>query len=188
MTIRRLIAAMAAALAGCLSPAPKAPVNWTISVAGEKSVARVDRKWDVVRISRVEVRSPYDGRSLAVLRPDGSLAFDPFNAFASAPSSILGGAAVDALSASGAATSVVGPHSMASVQTSIEVTVTRLALDCRKDGAREASVALSITLLDGRRLVSVAEAEGGAATPDGNYSAAFSAAFCKAFAEALKRL
>ena len=77
---------------------------------------------------------------------------------------------------------------MASVQTSIEVTVTRLALDCRKDGVREASVALSITLLDGRRLVSVAEAEGGAATPDGNYSAAFSAAFCKAFAEALKRL
>lgn len=178
----------AVALAGCLSPAPKAPVSWTVSIAGAKGAAVMERKWDVVRVSRVEVRAPYDGRSLAVLRPDGSLAFDSFNAFAATPASILVGAAVDALSASGAAASVIGPHSIASAQMSMEVTVTRLALDCRKDGARDASVALSIALLDGRRLVSVAEAEGGAATPDGNYSAAFSSAFGKAFAEALKRL
>ena len=177
-----------AALAGCLSSAPKAPVNWTVSIAGAKGAAAMERRWDVVRVSRVEVRAPYDARALAVLRPDGSVAFDPFNAFAAAPAAILGGAAVDALSASGAAASVIGPHSVASAQISMEVTVTRLALDCRKAGARDASVALSIALLDGRRLVSVAEAEGSAATPDGNYSAAFSSAFGKAFAEALKRL
>ena len=178
----------AAALAGCLSPAPKAPVGWNVSIAGAKGAAAMARRWDVVRVSRVEVRAPYDGRSLSVLRPDGSVALDPYNAFAAAPAAILLGASVDALSASGVAGAVVGPHSIASAQMSIEVTVTRLALDCTKDGARDASVALSVALLDGRRLVSVAEAEGVAATTGGNYSAAFSSAFGKAFSEALKRL
>ena len=83
------------ALTGCLSSAPKAPVNWTV----EPSAAAVPRvqsqKYGTVRVAQVAVRAPYDGLRLAVLRRDGSVAFDPFNSFASSPSALLRGAAQD---------------------------------------------------------------------------------------------
>ncbi|MBR1921156.1 MAG: hypothetical protein IJ829_04015, partial [Kiritimatiellae bacterium] len=68
---------LAPALAGCLGPAPKPPVNWTIEIdAAEKVASAV-------------VCAPYGGQRLAVLRPDGSIAFDPMNAFAAPPAAII---------------------------------------------------------------------------------------------------
>ena len=67
----------AAAAAGCLGPAPKPPANWTIDVDAD------------VKASFVTVCAPYGGQRIAVLRQNGSIAFDPCNSFAAAPASIL---------------------------------------------------------------------------------------------------
>jgi len=88
----------------------------------------------------------------AVLRSDGSIAFDPRNSFAAAPGSIIKDA-------------VVGRGGEGSLF------VRRLALDCRAEGRRDAVVSLEI--VSGNRA-----SKGNAAEPtaDGNYSKAFSSA------------
>ena len=92
------VMALAAAipLAGCLGSHPKAPTFWTvdaegIAIAGEA----VEAKGGVVpaRVAEVKVRPPWDVPKLAVRRADGSVAFDPFNAFAARPEALLKGAA-----------------------------------------------------------------------------------------------
>ena len=80
------------------------------------------------------------------------------------------------------------PASSASTKTLLEVTVNRLALDCRVAGARLATVELTVTLVDTRTVVAVASGEGTAPTGTGDYSAAFSSAFTAAMTAALKRL
>ena len=177
-------------VAGCFSagPRPQAPVNWTIETRAVPVVAAVEPKWGVTRLAQVAVRAPYDGAHLAVLRADGSIAFDPANAFASAPSALLRGAAQDAAESSGLFARVVGPASSASTKTLLAVTVNRLALDCRVAGARLAIVELTVTLVDARTVVAVASGEGTAPTGTGDYSAAFSSAFTAAMTAALKRL
>ena len=139
-------------LAGCLGPAPKTPAYWTIDVDSADKVAFVT------------VCAPYGGQRIAVLRQDGSIAFDPANSFAAAPASIL----KDSLVARGGKGAVM---------------VRRLALDCRAEGRRDAVVSLEI--VSGNRA-----SKGNAAEPtaDGNYSKAFSSAFTKAYAEALEGL
>ena len=62
-------------LAGCLGSAPKPPVTWTIDVESDAKVAFA------------AVCAPYGGQRFAVLRSDGSIAFDPRNSFAAAPGS-----------------------------------------------------------------------------------------------------
>jgi len=143
---------LAAALSGCLGSAPKAPVNWTIDVDAE------------AKASFVAVCAPYGGQRIAVLRPDGSIAFDPGNSFAASPSAIL----KDALVARGGKGAVL---------------VRRLALDCRTAGKRDALVELELAVGD-------RSARGAASvpTPDGNFSAAFSSAFSRAYAQAQKGL
>ena len=175
-------------LAGCLSSAPKAPANWTIGPI-EPQTATSAPKWAEARLVRLDVRAPYDGRRLAVLRPNGSVAFDAFNVFAAAPAALLRGAAQDILAAR---TAVAGPvpNSVGPVPASVELelTVTRLALDARAKGARKATVALSLARLDGRHAASVVRAEAAEPVASGDYSAAFSAAFAKALADAIDRI
>ena len=69
-------------LAGCLASAPKPPVNWTIEIESDAKVAFA------------AVCAPYGSQRIAVLRPDGSIAFDPRNAFAATPGSIIKDAVV----------------------------------------------------------------------------------------------
>ena len=69
--------AFAAALSGCLGPAPKTPAYWTIDVDSADKVAFVT------------VCAPYGGQRIAVLRQDGSIAFDPANSFAAAPGAVM---------------------------------------------------------------------------------------------------
>jgi len=176
-------------IAGCLSSAPKAPTHWTIDWerAAAQSASPGKLSADSVRIASVEIRAPYGGTRLAVLRQDGSIAFDAFNAFAVAPAQLLNGATFDATVASGIFGRVVTAHSAASARHTLEVCVTKLALDCRSEGKRVADVALTLTLLDGRRVVANVRAEGTADAAD-DYSAAFSAAYARAMQGALGKL
>lgn len=137
-------------LAGCLGSAPKAPAYWTINVESAEKAASV------------VVCAPYGGQRFAVLRGNGSIAFDPCNSFAASPSAIL----KDALVARGGGGAVM---------------VRKIALDCREAGRRDALVELDISLGD--------RVAGGAASvsaADGNYTAAFTRAFAEAYAEARK--
>lgn len=139
---------LAAACAGCLASAPRPPVNWTIDIETDaKSATAI-------------VCAPYGGQRIAVLRPDGSIAFDAFNVFAAAPASII----KDAVVARGGKGALV---------------VRRLALDCRAPGRRDAVVELEIT--DGTRLAKGSAAE---STSSGNFSSAFSRAFERAYGKA----
>ena len=139
-------------LAGCLASAPKPPVNWTIEIESDAKVAFA------------AVCAPYGSQRIAVLRPDGSIAFDPCNAFAAAPGSIIKDA-------------VVGRKGEGSLF------VRKLALDCRAEGRRDAVVSLEI--VSGDR---VGKGEATELTSDGNYSAAFSRAFSRAYANAIEEL
>jgi len=176
------------AIAGCLSGAPKASVNWTVEPSAS-AVARAQApKYGAVRVAQVQVRAPYDGLRLAVLRRDGSVAFDAFNSFAASPSALLRGAAQDVAEASGVFGCVLHQTSSAAAPHVLEVTVTRLALDCRVEGARIATVELAATLVGGRDVVGVARGAGTFPAGSGDYTAAFSAAFSAAMSEALGKL
>lgn len=188
----KILLALLPFAAGCLSPAPRAPVYWAIGpidAAGAKVARAGEPKPGTARLGRVEVRAPYDGQRLAVLRADGSLAFDPGNSFAASPAALLPGAAADIMAASAFAEQIVAQHSSAFADSTVEVTVTRLALDCREQGSRKALVSLTATLVDAhRRAVAAAAAEAAEDASAGDYSAAFSAAFTAAMTDALRRL
>lgn len=142
--------ALATALAGCLGPAPKTPAYWTIDVESDAKAAFVT------------VCAPYGGQRIAVLRQDGSIAFDPANSFAASPSAIL----KDALVVRGGKGALM---------------IRRLALDCRAAGRRDALVEIDYIL--GER---TGKGSASVTTSDGNYSTAFSRAFEKAYAQAVK--
>ena len=180
-----IITSLALALTGCLSSPPEAPVNWTVEWMPGGDTAAVSPRFGLVRPSLVVVRAPYDGSRIAVLRPDGSIAFDAFNVFAASPAALLRGAVGDVLSASGEFAGVLDAASSANAQYLAEVTVRRLALDCRKEGRRDACVDLTFTLLEGRRPVATKSASASEPAPLGNYSAAFSAAFARALQSAV---
>ena len=176
------------ALAGCLIAHPPEAAEWTVESAAAP-VAAAKPKYGLVRVSFVAVRAPYDTRRIAVARPDGSLAFDAFNVFASPPSQLLKGPVVDALAASGRFKAVVGPSSSAAADCLVEVTVNRLRLDFREEGKRLAEAAVSLTLLDSsRNIAAYAQGDASADTADGNFSAAFSRALDSALAKALSAL
>lgn len=197
------LAACAAALAfaGCISPAPPPAANWAVEFWRAKELGGVETQGiaapvedapanaasarKTARIAAVTVRAPYDGMRIAVLRDDGTIAFDPYNSFASAPSSMLRGAAQDCAEASGLFERVLPANSFAAADLSLEIVVTKLALDCRKDGRRDACVALALLAADGREALADAEGAGRASAGDGDYSAAFSRAFAKAMKDAL---
>lgn len=192
------VVAALALLTGCLSSAPDAPTYWTIasshSVWPSENISKVS---DDVRIARIDVYAPYNGNRIAVLRPDGSLAFDAFNAFAVAPSSLLKGAAQDAVGRYGYFRHVFASASSAKTRYALEFDVTMLALDCRVAGKYAARVEVTAILLDGREVVGVSTGEATGrgvtasdsdGTADGDYSEAFSSAFFHAVEDALGKL
>ena len=134
------------ALAGCLASAPQPPVNWLVETA------------ELPRFSAVTVAAPYDDGRLPVLRADGSIAFDPCNAFAARPSQLLR----NALTADRSAPFLF---------------VERLALDCREASRRDAVAEVTL-VTEGRTLRGSARVP----TADGDYSAAFT----RAVGEAVK--
>ncbi|MDY3229147.1 MAG: hypothetical protein SOW92_05785 [Kiritimatiellia bacterium] len=188
MKKRLSLLALAAVLTGCMSPAPKAPSCWTVALDPVPIFAAATPKFGVTRLSQVTVRAPFDGSRLAVLRHDGSIAFDPFNSFAAQPAALLRGTAQDVLAASGLFRQVLHGTSTAQASLGVEIVVTRLALDCTKKGARKAVVGLTLVMMDGRSVTASCVGEGSAKADDGNFSAAFSSAFTAALAGALSKL
>lgn len=186
-------AAAAVALAGCLSTSVPPVATWTVEFAPDAAAAAFARPAEgaprgSVRVAQVSVRDPYDAREIAVMRHDGSLAFDHYNRFAARPSALAKGALQDALQAPGAFHAAVSATSRLETDLAVEASVTRIALDCRNEGERTARVELSLTLLKGRSLYAAANGAGSADAADGDYSRAFSLAFTRAVADALERL
>ncbi len=165
-------------LSGCLGPGPQPPAYWTMESA-EAHLESTTRA--PIRLGLVKVRVPYDGMRLAVLRADGSLAFDPCNSFAARPEDLVGGVAAD-MFASGRAAPGGGV---------VDVTATRIALDCRTEGRRIATVELVATLREGRgesRTVRLVKGAAAIDADDGNYTRAFSQALVQALGEVLANL
>ena len=82
--------------------------------------------------------------------------------------------------ASGLFGSVVNSSSSVKSQAMSEVMVTRLALDCRKEGERKAVAAVRVRLIADGGKTSYAQGEGTADAKDGNFGAALSGALSAA--------
>ena len=166
-------------LTGCLSASAPRVTQWLLEYKGPVRTTRLV-KYEVGRVSQVLVRSPYNEVGIAVLRADGSMAFDPYNEYVANPTAMLKGFVFDAMNASGLFGTVVNPSSSVRSQALAEVLVSRLALDCRKEGERKAVAAVRVRLIadDGKALY--AKGEGEADAKDGNYGAALSDALSTA--------
>ena len=177
------------ALAGCLTSAPPPPAtNWMLTPRMTDLVAAAKPAFGETRLAIVYVRAPYDGKELTVLRPDGSVAFDPYNQFAATPASLIKGAALDVLRGTGLFAGVQPSITTADVKTSLELVMDELALDCRKEGERKASARLILVMVRDRQVVAAERGSAVVDAADGNYSDAFGTAFTKALAAAAAKL
>ena len=175
-------------LSGCLASSPAERADWNIECSDAALRVAETPKYGVARLGLVELRAPYAVRELAVLRADGSIAFDPCNAYAASPVQLLKGAALASLERSGLFSAVVGAGSSADSDVDVEVAVTRLALDCREEGVRRAVASLSVRLVRSHGIVAFGSGSGSADASAPDYSAAFSSAVTSAFSDALNRL
>ena len=174
-------------LSGCLTASVPKETCWLLEYQG---TPKAERKGDfgIGRVSQVVVRTPYNDDEIVVLRANGSIAADPYNRFAAQPSTFLKGVISDAMHASGRFTSVVNAASSAYSDSSVEVMVTRLALDCRQADSRHAVAVVILRVLQGGKIVAIAKGEGQADAADGVYGAAFSRAFSQAIDTAFGQL
>ncbi len=176
-------------LTGCLSPAPKAPTYWNLeSSSVPNTTHHLEPECDVVRMGRLTVRAPYDSQRLTVLRENGSIAFDGYNAFAASPSALLKGLAQTQVKNSQRFTNVVDATSAAFAPYSLEILVHEFTLDCRQPGQHLATVRVEVTLLKGREIVDVETANSLTAVEEGQFGRAFSMAFSQAVKEAVDNL
>lgn len=174
-------------LSGCLTASVPKVSQWILEYEGPVRTAQV-AKYDVGRVSQVLVRSPYNEIGIAVLKSDGSVAFDSYNEYAATPTAMLKGVVCDAMNASGLFGSVVNASSSVKSSAMVEAFFTRLALDCRQEGSRKAAVAVIVRILgpDGR--ADIAKGEGVMDAADGNFGAAMSGAASAALRSAFDRL
>ena len=145
------LSAAALLCAGCLSSAPKAPKSWLIHADTD------------LKVSEISVAAPYDGQRFVILRPDGSVAFDGLNVFASRPVQLI-----DA--------------SVSIDYAEPTLFVRRLALDCTRKGERKAVVDLWL----GEDPKTAVQSNGVSDAADGNYTRAFSEAFVQAADQLIK--
>lgn len=175
------------AVAGCLSASDSKTVFWPVDYEKTGEVAAA-AKYQVARMSSVVVRAPYGDNRLAVLLPNGSIAFDDLNEYASSPAMLAKGIAGDAMRASGLFKSVIGSSSSVVADVAVEVVVTRLALDCREAGLRKALADVKVRLVENGRLVAAADGSGVVDAGDGRYGVAFTKAVSSAFDSAFSAL
>ena len=190
-----LLAAMVF-LSGCFTSGRQSAKAWTVEPPSVRSQAVSPEggspAFATTRVGSVVVSAPYDRPSFVVRRSDGSVAFDAYNEFAAAPSSILRTPVRTQLANDGRFGHVVPSSSVAGADASVEVLVHDLSLDCRESGKRVARAAVSVDVVNtGRGPRSVVLSGDGTSEADaaaGDYSAAFSEAFNAAFSEALRLL
>ena len=190
MKICKLFSAaiLSAAITGCLTSTDPAINRWPLEYTGATNPASSAATYGVVRVSQTVVRAPFDGATIAVLRANGTIAFDAYNEFAAAPSQILHGAIFDALNSCGKFSAVIGGASVVKADCSVEILLTHLALDCRKEGERTAQVKLVLRLVKDRGVEKCVYANGAASAADGDYGRAFSQAVSMAINDALNAL
>jgi uncharacterized lipoprotein YmbA len=189
LLMRLVPLAVLPALAGCLSPShPPEVACWNIEYSAPAAPSAAEPRFGVARVSQVTVRAPYGAKSIAVLRGNGTVAFDPYNEFAAGVAQLLKGTVAEAMEKSGLFNAVVGASSSAGSDVFAEATVTRLALDCREQGRRKAVADVCVMLVSGRDIVASASGSGTADAADGNYGKAFSRAVSDALANALRGL
>ena len=178
-----------ALLAGCLTASPPERTDWNIECTDRAAQVADKPKFGVARLILVELRAPYNVREIAVLRSNGSIAFDPCNSYASAPVQLIKGAALESLARSGLFKAVVSTGSSAEADVDVELAVTKLALDCREEGVRRAVAALSLRIVRSHGIVDIVTGSGAVdATQSADFSSAFSSAVTDAFSDALKKL
>ena len=174
-------------LSGCLTATSPSVSYWMLECAGVRSAVSAPR-YGAVRIAQVVVAAPYETSRLTVLRADGTVAFDPYNEIAASPSMLLKGVLRDAAIGSGLFGSVVGASSALPTTVSLEVVVTRLALDCRKEDERRAVASVLVRLSNREGVALGSSGTGEADAADGNYGKAMSTAMSMALAEAFGKL
>jgi hypothetical protein len=182
-------------LGGCFSlSSPRSARVWYIATEEEKGYRgnSPDEICSVTRLGNVSVASPFDKTSIAVLRPDGTVAFDAYNVFASQPASLLREPAKRLLSNDGRFGNVIHQTSVASASVLVEMLVVDLSLDCRDVNKRKANVAVELTLIKSekgvRNVVSRSLGKGFADASQGDYTQAFTTAFTLAVRESLSGL
>ena len=185
-----LALAVLPALAGCLTEShPPEVACWNIEYTGTSAGGAAEKpRFGVARVVTVSVRAPYGSKSIAVLRGDGTVAFDPYNEFAAGVPQLLKGTVSEALEKSGLFKSVIDSSSSAGSDVFAEVSVTRLALDCREHGRRKAVADVGVLLANGRDIAAKSSASGESDAADGNYGAAFSRAVSDALAKAIAKV
>lgn len=175
-------------LAGCFTTKTPPVAYWTVVPMNAGQAVAEKPTLGEVRFAIVSVRSPYDGKELAVLRPDGSMAFDPYNQFAAVPSALIKGTALDILRNTGLFKGVQPGTTTADVNASLELTVDEFALDCRVAGQNRASVRLTLAMVRNRQVIAVGRGASAIDVTAGNYSVAFGSAFTKALVSAASQL
>jgi len=175
-------------LCGCLSPVSAPPVSYWLLEYRPSSSAEQAPKYGVARLSQVVVGQPYSGERFVVLRRDGTVAFDSCNVFAASPSALMKGVGLSAMKSSGLFADAVESSSGASAAVSVELTVNRLAIDCRQEDSRRAAAEVFVKVLNGKSIVATSEGEGVADASDGDFGVAFSKAVSEAISSALSRL
>lgn len=176
-------------LAGCFSSEPADVRAWTVDPLPSEGMAAhpveaESRMFGATRLGGVVVNAPYDRAQFVVRKQDGTVAFDHYNVFAAAPSSLLRVPAQSGLNADGRLGHVVNQASAVTSDAQVEVLVKDLSIDCREAGRRAASAAVSVDVVRtgrGPRVVAYSgEGSCSVDAQDGNYSRAFTQAFSKA--------
>ena len=184
-------------VSGCLSSEAPTPKSWMVepSVSTEDTAPQVEgmgTAFGTTRVGSVAVDAPYDKLPFVVRRADGSVAFDHYNVFASAPASLLRASVRNRLVSDSRFNCIVQQSSVASVDSQVEAQVTDLSLDCRTAGQRVARAAVTLDVVKtgrGPRVVAFeGKGTGEADATDGNYTRAFSEAVDAAVGGALKSL
>ena len=192
MTARAAAAAALLLCAGCLSSSAPAPKAWIVTPADVAPPTNPSSgAFSVTRQGALTVAAPFDSTSFVVRRADGSVARDPYNVFASPPSTLLRASVRARLEADGRFGRVVPQSSSATADAQVEVLVRDLSLDCSAD-RRTARAAVSVDVLragrGARAVVLSGDGDGSGDAEKGDYSAAFSQAFDAALTSALRAL
>lgn len=176
-------------MAGCLGTVSLSETTyWVPSAAVSPSVTVISSVRPPARLANLMVRAPFDTKNFVVMRANGSVAFDPYNLFAAPPAAVFRGLAVDVLRESGTFEEVLPAGTSATTPLALEVSVDRLALDCREQGARTATATLSLSVLSHHEVTALVVGTGTADAASGNYASAFGEAFAAALRQAVSRL
>jgi ABC-type uncharacterized transport system auxiliary subunit len=101
-----------------------------------------------IRLERVRVSPPFDGRAFVYQKGDLNFEYDYFNQFVAMPSDLLTAEVFAGLNASRRFEQVLPPEIVLDTPHRLEVTVTRLVGDFRDRGSPQAVIAMRVLLLE----------------------------------------